>query len=180
DGERKRQGVKLHREVGGRIPSQCLSFTKHLLPPRRGPNEKHLQPASPTPGVGLASVTAEQRSDALEATLRMHFPKSKEYSYHSKGGQDPDTHKENQRLRWPPGPELQPRPGWWRQQNRHKSLRVSGGVWSMREVSLQTQMTGYTCNSMLDKPGFLRNQGDFPVCCAPCVQRDDVLMKSLE
>ena len=76
------------------------------------------------------------------------------------------------KLCWPSGPELQPMPGWWRQQNPPRRLRVSSEVWSMHDRSLPTDTDdGVTCNSMLDEPGFLRNKGEWvlPPCSLPAV-----------
>lgn len=43
-------------------------------------------------------------------------------------------------------------------------LQVSGGVWSMEKVCLQTQKVGFTCSSMQDKPGCLKNGEEYVPC----------------
>ncbi|XP_012501335.1 PREDICTED: developmental pluripotency-associated protein 4 [Propithecus coquereli] len=40
----------------------------------------------------------------------------------------------------------------------YPNQKMSGGVWSMGEVSLQTQMVGFTSSFMLDKPGFPKSR----------------------
>ncbi|XP_044110975.1 developmental pluripotency-associated protein 4 isoform X4 [Neovison vison] len=64
----------------------------------------------------------------------------------------------------PPGPELQAGLARWRPWNRHRRPTVSGGVWSMEKVFLQTQKVGFTCNSMQDKPGCLKNGEEYVPC----------------